>query len=392
VSRAEILDALASLVAKSVVRRWDDDRGEARFGMLETIHEYALEKLQASGDEQTSRGAHAEHFVGVAEAAYERRLDDETELAARLEADHDNFRAALAWLRERDAQRFVRLAGALGWFWNARTHLLEGGTRLNDALATPQAEPHDRARALVAAALVETWQGNFEGAVAHLEEARALWSALGDELESTLALDALAYAFTMRGDQERAGPTAAESLEAACRLGRPEQIDRARIMLALTRVIAGDADAAEPLARAAAASAEARGDTRRKMEAHHLLGDCGLIRGRCELARRHYAAATRHAWELGDLAQVAVDLEGVAMASAGAGDFQRAVSLAAAAVQAANELGVDMGDVEFWIDFRARYLEPARERLGPAAETLAAEGRALSLERAVEAATAASAS
>jgi hypothetical protein len=117
-----------------------------------------------------------------------------------------------------------------------------------------------------------------------------------------------------------------------------------------------------------------------------------LIRGECELATRHYAAATRHAWELGDLAQVAVDLEGVAMGSAGAGDSRRAVSLAAAAVQAADELGVDMGAVEFWTAFRARYLEPARERLGPAAETLAAEGRSLSLERAVDAATAATAS
>jgi predicted ATPase len=391
-SRAETLDALASLVETSVVRRWDDERGEPRFGMLETIHEYAREKLQASGDEQDARRAHAEHFLHLAEAAYERRLDEETELAAALQADHDNFRAALAWLRERDERGFVRLAGALAWFWNARTHLLEGGARLREALGAREAEPRDRARLLVGAALVETWRGDYEGAVAHLHEARTLWSALGDELESTLALDALAYSLTMLGDRERAGATAAESLEAARRLGRPKQIDRARIMLGLTRVIEGDADGAEPLVRAALASAESRGDRRREMEAHHLLGDCGLIRGECELATRHYAAATRHAWELGDLAQVAVDLEGVAMGSAGAGDSRRAVSLAAAAVQAADELGVDMGAVEFWTAFRARYLEPARERLGPAAETLAAEGRSLSLERAVEAATAATAS
>ena len=68
------------------------------------------------------------------------------------------------------------------------------------------------------------------------------------------------------------------------------------------------------------------------MEAHHLVGDCSLIRGDCDRARRHYAAAARRAWELGDLAQVAVDLEGVAMATAGAGDCHRADSLAAAAV------------------------------------------------------------
>jgi hypothetical protein len=196
----------------------------------------------------------------------------------------------------------------------------------------------------------------------------------------------------MRGDRERAGATAAESLETARRLGRPEHIDRARIMLALTRVIAGDADGAEPLVRDALSGAKARGDARREMEAHHLLGDCGLIRGDCELSRRHYAAATRNAWELGDLAQVAVDLEGLAMACAGGGDPQLGVSLAAAAVQAADELGVDMGDVGFWNAFRARYLEPARDRLGPTAEALAAQGRALPLERAVEAATAATAS
>ena len=80
------------------------------------------------------------------------------------------------------------------------------------------------------------------------------------------------------------------------------------------------------------------------------------------------------------------------MATAGAGNLDRAVTLAAAAVQAADELGVDMDPIEFWTAFRARYLEPARERLGPVAEERAAEGRALSLERALDVATTATAS
>ena len=382
-----VIDGLDSLVEKSLLRG-GDGRGEPRFTMLETVHEYARERLAESGEAHRLAAAHAAHFRELAERAYAQRLDDESGVAAILAADHDNLRRALAWLGDHDPPEYVQLAGALAWFWNARTYLGEGGEHLRRALAVRDAGPRHRARALAGAALVEIWQGTFDAAIEHLEEARVLWTQLGDTVENALTLDSLAYALTMSGHRDRARAAAAENLEVAQALGRPEQVDRAQVMLALTSVTEGDADGAERLARACLARAVERGDVRRQMEAYHLLGDCGLIRGDCDAAERHYATATRLAWELGDLAQAAVDLEGVAMAAAGQGEGERALRLGAAAMRAADELGVEMGAVDFWVSFRERYFPPVRAALRSEADSLAEEGRRLTLEQAVETATA----
>src|SRR5581483_5575161 len=124
--------------------------GESRFGMLETVREFALERLAAAGEADLARRAHAEVCLDFAEraqdalwaAASERLLDQ-------FEAEHDNLRAALGWAIARDPETALRLASGLGLFWSKRTHWSEGRAWLERALAAvPERDDRVRAAAL----------------------------------------------------------------------------------------------------------------------------------------------------------------------------------------------------------------------------------------------------
>jgi len=108
------LDALQSLVDKSLLRH-----SEERFWMLGTIREYAHEVLEA-GEADVVRRRHADHYLSVSELAYTERFERGLTWVRRLDAEHDNLRAALDQLQDRDPFRYLQLAGALGWFWLAR--------------------------------------------------------------------------------------------------------------------------------------------------------------------------------------------------------------------------------------------------------------------------------
>jgi predicted ATPase/class 3 adenylate cyclase len=147
----DTLDGLESLLEKSLLRQEEGPGGEPRFVMLETIHEYAREKLEESGEAEEVRRRHAEHFLTLAEESYpELKGPDQLEWLERLEAEHDNMRAALSWaLGRKEAEVALRLGGALWWFWWMRGHNSEGRRLLEEALAIDgRVSPEVRAMAL----------------------------------------------------------------------------------------------------------------------------------------------------------------------------------------------------------------------------------------------------
>ena len=147
---------VAALVDRSMVRRDGD-----RFGMLETIREFALEQLRGERRCRFDSRAAFRLLRAIAEQAHARRWHDDKAGLDLLEREHDNLRAALDDLRARDAHRALRLAGALGWFWHLHSHFSEGRRRLAEALAA-SSEPDDaRARALAAAGEIAAWSGDL---------------------------------------------------------------------------------------------------------------------------------------------------------------------------------------------------------------------------------------
>jgi predicted ATPase len=159
------LAGLASLVDKSLLRQQDDASGEPRLMLLETLREFALERLEASGEAEAVRRRHAEHYLALAEAAEpEMHGPRGGDWGAMLEREHDNLRAALQWALDCDAgETGLRLCGALWRFWSARGHLGEGGRWLREVLdatiATTKAASSLRANALAGAATLAIERG-----------------------------------------------------------------------------------------------------------------------------------------------------------------------------------------------------------------------------------------
>jgi predicted ATPase/Tfp pilus assembly protein PilF/DNA-binding XRE family transcriptional regulator len=218
----DVLDLLGSLVDQSLLLQIGDDEAEPRFGMLETVREYVLEQLEAAGEAAMMRDCHLGWCVALAEeAAPQLTGPEQVAWLDRLEAEHDNLRAALGWARERGpGERGLRLAGALWLFWLTRGHLSEGRGWLEAALAGDgSASPATRATALNGAGMLAYVQCDYPRATALHEEALALRRTLGDKqgiANSLLNLGLVAY---RQGDYGRAAARHEESLKLARDLG-----------------------------------------------------------------------------------------------------------------------------------------------------------------------------
>jgi predicted ATPase/class 3 adenylate cyclase len=372
------LDGLGALVDASLLKPIGDDR----LLMLETIREYAVEKLEASGEAGALRERHARFFAALAEDAYARRFDFEIESSARLDADHDDLRAALDWLETNDRDRALAVAGALGWYWLSRGLLAEGCGRLAAALEWPKTTGLIRARALTASGALVARHGDVAAGRAQVEEAIALWRELGDRDELASALDVFGWLLIYDAGSDAAALEAFEQcLELRRELGDSAGEIRALVGVAQVLVALGESERAEAMSRELLEMAA--GDPRTEHYAFHFLADCALIRGNTEEAESRYRESLRAALPLGDVIETGFEVEGVAMAAAGNGDAERALRLAGAVEVLHESLGVSIS-IAFWDGFRDRYLGPAREQLGAGADEVWAEGRALTFDEAIE--------
>jgi predicted ATPase/class 3 adenylate cyclase len=372
---------VAALVDRSMVRRDGD-----RFGMLETIREFALEQLRASPGADSVRARHAAYFEAIAEEAHARRWHDDKAGLDLLEREHDNLRAVLDDLKSRDARRALSLAGALGWFWHLHSHFGEGRRRLAETLDARPEPGEARARALAAAGEIAAWSGDLATARPRIEEAVALWRARGETQEVACALIDLGWGCFFAGDPDARGYME-EGLRLQQAVGDPLLVNRARTGLLQVLVSLGELDIVEPMAREALAVAQATHDLRSEHFAHHFLADCPLIRGDGAAAVPRYRRALELAVELGDRAETATEIQGVAMAAAGTGEPARALRLAGAAAAEFDALAIDFSGIVFWNVLLKRYLDRARADLGAEAAAAAwEEGRRTPLEQAIAAA------
>jgi predicted ATPase/class 3 adenylate cyclase len=237
----DTLDGLTSLVDKSLIRRVEPPGQPSRFSMLETIREFGLEQLEASGDLEPVRRRHAEHFLGLAEEAEPHlTAQDQGEWLDRCDLEHANIRAALRWAIDRgDAEAAQAAAGALWRFWQQRGHLAEGRRWLQEVLAMPsgQGRTAARARALAGAGGIAWWTDR-EASKALYEEALAIERELGDPARLAEALYNQAFAVAAEHDWASAAPLLDESLALFRRVG-----DEARAARVLVFQVVPDATA-----------------------------------------------------------------------------------------------------------------------------------------------------
>jgi predicted ATPase/class 3 adenylate cyclase len=372
------LDDLGTLVDYSLVKPIGDDR----FFILETIRQYALEKLRERSEEDELRRRHAEFFSELAEQAYRHRVGAEAEWSGRLDTDHDDLRAAIDWLAKDDPDRTLELAGALGWFWLSRGLLQEGRGRLAAALAASGTTGRLRARALTSSGGLVARQGDSPTGIRELDAAVAMWRELGDLDELASALDSLGWPLVYdAADNPRALEAFEESLELRRQLGDAAGVTRALVGIAQVLVAIGDTERAETISLDLLDRAD--GDPRTEHFAYHFLADCALIRGDPEEAGLRYRESLQAALPLGDVVETSFEVQGVAMSEAGAGSPRRAVVLAESVEALRESLGLSIS-IAFWDALLERYLAPLRESLGGDYDAVRAEGRALAFDEAVQ--------
>jgi len=367
---------LQSLVDKSLLRH-----SEERFWLLETIREYAHELLKQGSEADAVRRRHADHYVALAELAYTERFDRGLTWVRELEEEHDNLRAALDDLQDRDPLRYLQLAGALGWFWLARSHFAEGTRRLEDALASPVEDGPLTARALTSLGSIDVDETDM---LSRHEHSIQLWRTLGDETELAVARDALGWALYMCAEKSRALQLFEQNLELARRLGHQALLNRSLSGVCQLLVATGEFERAEPLALELHASTRESEDVSCMVSGDHYLSDCAMLRRDYTLAEQHRLSALGTTLVIGDVMQQTIEILGLAFTAAGLGRDEDALRLEGAVDAKWKELGVSHAPPlsEAW---RQRDLGPARARLGePRANTAFDEGRAMTWDQAIE--------
>jgi len=388
---ASVLDILASLVDKHLIHRLGEISAEPRFGVLETIREFGLEQLAASGEETATRDAHAAHYLAMAEAnevpIYNLGRPD---ALARTEAEHTNLRAALTWLLDTEQGTAARrLTGALFWFWFYRSHLTEGRNWLSRALALPTSadEPATvRAKALAGAGALAIFLQDLERADARLAEAHSL--AFQGEDQRVLAMaHVLSSMLALFQNKLDAVARHAETAAAiAAPIGDLGSLLRATFFAALA------AHGSNDLVRAAALYDDLLDHTR-QVGAMYFQGlalqwSASLVQaqGDVKLAASRYLDALRIFCDAGELLSVAGCLDGIAL-GATSQDAASAAQLLAAAAELRTSIGAPMFPQDRPIHEQA--VAAARAKLGEAVFAEAwALGSQLPLDSAIDVAIA----
>jgi non-specific serine/threonine protein kinase len=387
-SQVDVLDLLASLVDKSLVVLGDRE-GEPRYRLLETVRQYAREKLDAAddGEHESVRRRHAAYFLALAEAAEPQLREGPEQLVwfARLETEHDNLRAALDWAAEQDATTGLRLAGALAWFWYIRGYFGEGRRWLERFLnAGADGPPSVRAKALHGAVTIATMLADGLAVRSFSEQALALRRELGDWLEYARTLHNLGqWTFRWEGDLDTGRALLEEALAITRRCeeaGRERTIAYCLSNLGFAIHLLGDDSAARGLLEEAVALQRQRADKDGLAMALSGLARVSRAEGDTARARAQQAEALTlrrelHgpwgvAWPLSGIAELAVD------------DRPELTARLLGVLEVMNELRGDIV-VHERID-REAMTEAARRALGEAAFAKEwAAGRSLPLAQAV---------
>ena len=320
------LDTLASLLDKSLVRRRTDSDGEERFWMLETIREFARERLDASGEENELRREQCDRLIALADRAGTRAIV-KGPLPWRFDLiapEIDNVRAVLDWALDSDPSRGLRLATMLETFWVVRD-AVEGAGWLERLLErVPDAEPTLRAQALRALGGASDILGDADRSPPFYGESLELFTEGGEELEAAHMRFRIAANMVMRGERETAWPLLEASLAEARALGHPIGECQALGFLADKAHRGGDVEQAIALALESATIAAALDWRWWEAGQYGEVAEMERELGRLDDAERHAQRSLELSHGLGDRRQMIFAGAELAIIAAYRGDAARA--------------------------------------------------------------------
>jgi tetratricopeptide (TPR) repeat protein len=379
------LDLLESLLGKNLLRREHAD--EPRYTMLETIREYAIEQLEASGELDATRDRCAAFFLAFAEDESEKLLGrDQLGSLGRIDAELDNLRSVLGWCRDGNvADPGLRLAGALVLYWQHRGFANEGRDWVTAMLALPEASTGTagRARALYAAAILASSRGDIVTHQSFTQESAEIYRASGQLLEAGRSFSMQAVAETRLGNLGVARALLAESVSIARDRGDQWGLAFALGQLGAIAYQEHDLEAARRFREEAAAVARANHDRHTLALSLAGLGLVARMQGRREESKKLFHETLAVGSELNDHWTIPRALGGLAGAAVLAGEHRRAARLFGIMV-AMRELSGIGEATGFFRELCERDETEARAALGSEAFRAAwEEGRTMGPERAV---------
>lgn len=324
----DVLDALAALLDKSLIRQQGTGEGMPRFTMLETIREYAGERLAASGEREALRRRHSLYYLELAESAMQGPGQERNTWVKELAIEHDNLRTALDWaVTYNEPVLAARLAYTLSRFWDLRGFWSEGRRRLHAVLAYQDQLPGDiRGLVLNSAAWLALRQSDTTQATHYLDQSLALFRELGDRYHVAATLNQIGSAALYAGQYERAQALYEENLTLM-----PDQEGREsvtyRANLATTALFKGDYNRAVTLAREVLSHELGKTDDFLHAQACAGLGVALLVQGDQAGAEAALVDGLTAARRGGYTLMMLYCLPGYAAAIGGRGDTGRAARL-----------------------------------------------------------------
>lgn len=393
IDSSDVLDLLTSLVEKSIVS-FTGDRERRRYRLLETVRQYARQRLYEAGGVTELRDSHLEYFLALADRVrphlgFFLPREETTSWLERLAPEYDNFRAALSWSLEHGdrVDLGVELAHALHWFWYARGYFKQERELLQRLLNEVDGIPTAvRAQGLVTEGYLACWQGDFPTAASPLSEALDLFRAMDDRAGATFALHGLGYVDLGRGDLTSAHSKFKAAAEEAQTLEDKWLISFTLHFLGQVEAHRGDRNQASALIHdGLAALRQAGGNIQGEAFSLFHLGHIAQLNGDVEDAQDHYRKSLQLFNQLATTRgrDLVYPLEGLAAVAALRGNAWRATTLYGAAEARREALDFDL-ESPLQAE-RGHYVSDVIAKLGEAASAKAWEqGRRMTLEQAVD--------
>jgi non-specific serine/threonine protein kinase len=353
--------------------------------MLETVREYAVERLTENGASAAIRQHHAEVFLALAEvAAASLERAEQVAWLDRLEQEHDNLRAALGWaVEQQQAALGLRLATALRLFWFMRGYLTEGRERLAQLLAIDYDAPSARAQALDCGGFLARYQGDYAAAAALIRESLTLWRRLEYRQGIADALSNLGYVLLHQGDYAAARAVYEESLALNGAVGNAQGRADCLSHLGVAAFYQGDTATAQRLHEESLAIWRALGDIEGVAYALYHLGDVGLSQADEVAAAQRFRESLAASVELGWPWGIVSAMEGVVGLAVLHRRPHAALRLTGFTARLRKTVAIPLAPAREQV--LAGRLEPTHTMLdAPALAAALAEGEALTLEQAVD--------
>jgi len=336
----DVFETITALVDRSLLTT-EERYGSMRYGMLESVHQFARSQLAAAGEQEELSQRHLAWLIDYAGQADLDGPDQEAWLDL-LEADLENMRAGLEWgLAQPGSEQALRLAGSLAPFWQVRGHASLGRRWLNSALAAagPDADPRLRAIALDGAGLLAGAQADHEAQRSYQQESLAIWRSLGDDVRTASSLGELGAVAHLRSDYPAAQAMYTEALDLARRADASSVMARCLSGLGRLALHTGDQALATAYYTESMSRFRATGDLRR---ATVILGNLGVVAfNECDfdLAASRLTEHLANARKLGDRKLIGGALTNLGTVLQNTGDPDRGAQLHAEALALAEEVG-----------------------------------------------------